>query len=171
MAPPEQSDVSEYEKQRLQNILANKAKLAALGIPDAKPTPKAKRKACDELEVKSRRRSHPSRHPRRRTARPHRPGTPHSESAPRPLASRAHQQPRTYCHPAVQARSPLNARRLAPPSPLPRRRRSARQLRQLAEAILFSLLTGSVLQIGAAGRCCGRACHRPSSRYTKLGVD
>jgi len=45
MAPPEQSDVSEYEKQRLQNILANKAKLAALGIPDAKPTPKAKCKA------------------------------------------------------------------------------------------------------------------------------
>ena len=44
MAPPEQSE-SEYEKQRLQNILANKAKLAALGILDAKPTPKAKRKA------------------------------------------------------------------------------------------------------------------------------
>ena len=117
-----------------------------------------------ELELKSRRSSHPSRHPRRRTARPHRPGTPHSKSAPRPLASRAHQQPRTYCHPAVQARSPLNARRLAPPSPLPRRRRSARQLRQLAEAILFSLLTGSVLQIGAAGRCCGRACHRAATR-------
>ena len=45
MAPPEQSDVSEYEKQRMQNIRENKAKLAALGIPDAKPTPKAKRKA------------------------------------------------------------------------------------------------------------------------------
>ena len=74
--------------------------------------------SCNELELKSRRRSHPSRHPRRRTARPHRPGTPHSESAPRPLASRAHQQPRTYCHPAVQARSPLNARRLGPPAPL-----------------------------------------------------
>jgi len=45
MAPPEQSDVSEYEKQRLQNIRENRAKLAALGNPDAKPTPKAKRKA------------------------------------------------------------------------------------------------------------------------------
>ena len=45
MTPPEQSDMSEYEKQRLQNIRENKAKLAALGIPDAKPTPKAKRKA------------------------------------------------------------------------------------------------------------------------------
>ena len=45
MAPPEQSDVGEYEKQRLQNIQVNKAKLAALGIHDAKPTPKAKRKA------------------------------------------------------------------------------------------------------------------------------
>ena len=38
----------------------------------------------------------PSRQPRHRTARPHRPGTPHSESARRPLASRAHHQPRTY---------------------------------------------------------------------------
>ena len=45
MATPEQSDASEYEEQRLQNIRENKAKLAALGIPDAKPTPKAKRKA------------------------------------------------------------------------------------------------------------------------------
>ena len=45
MATPEQSVLSEYERQRLQNIRENQAKLVALGLPDAKPTPRAKRKA------------------------------------------------------------------------------------------------------------------------------
>ena len=45
MATPEQSGVSEYEERRLQTMRENQAKLAALGLPDAKLTPKVKRKA------------------------------------------------------------------------------------------------------------------------------
>lgn len=72
-----------------------------------------------------------SRQPRRRTARPHRPCTPHGESAPRSLAT----PPASHLLSplsAGQARSPLNARLAPSPVPLPRRRRSARPLRQLA---------------------------------------
>lgn len=129
----------------------------------------------NELQVKSRRRSRPAAEPPLPPATP-----PHDSHASPRHASRRECTPisrhvgrlalTVTLLSAGQARSPLNARLAPSPVPLPRRRRSARPLRQLA---------GGHPLLSRQDRCAARIRLRqyllwstvPSNRCTKLGVD
>ena len=133
----------------------------------------------NELQVKSRRRSRPAAEP------PLPPATPPYGSRASPLhASRRELTPISRhvgrlaltmtSLSAWQARPLLNARLAPSPVPLPRRRRSARPLRQLAGGHpLLSRQDRCAARIRLLPRsytstCCGLL---PSNRCTKLGVD